>query len=147
MGIWIINGQALELNLVQPLADRWHQEGLRFCWMKDNPTILDVNNDEYYTSSEDVVEEEEKEVNASLPPPLPPQPPSSPPSAECIPGRVTGATLGTTTSDSSETHRVLKEVVNVLDSCKKKITGHIIHWVKGPGSATPHRDWFIIRPK
>ena len=104
MGIWIINSQALELNLVQPLADRWHQEGLRFCWMKDNPTILDVNNDEYYTSSEDVKED-------------------------------------------SETHRVLKEVVNVLDSCKKRITGHIIHWVMGPCSATPHRNWFIIRPK
>ena len=45
-----------------------------------------------------------------------------------------------------KTYRVLKDKVTVKDITGNKIFGHIIHWVRGPCSATPLRDWFIIIP-
>ncbi len=42
--------------------------------------------------------------------------------------------------------RCLKDSVQVKDSIGNTVIGHIIHWVKGPASATPHCNWFIIIP-
>ena len=48
--------------------------------------------------------------------------------------------------EDDETHRVLKDKVSVKDITGNNINGHIIHWVRGPASGTPLRDWFIIIP-
>lgn len=48
--------------------------------------------------------------------------------------------------DEKKSVRYLKDSVQVKDSVGNTVIGHIIHWVKGPASATPLCDWFIIIP-
>ena len=50
------------------------------------------------------------------------------------------------TTENTASLRRLRENITVTTSDKDIVTGYIYHWVKGPCSATPHKDWFIIKP-
>ena len=49
-------------------------------------------------------------------------------------------------SGKEKNYRGFKDTVEVSSANGRKIKGCIYHWVRGPCSGTPLRDWFIIKP-
>ena len=52
MGIWTTkNGKSYKVNIGQASIVKFQNDGARFCRIRDNPGIKDVNNDTYYEAA------------------------------------------------------------------------------------------------
>ena len=43
-------------------------------------------------------------------------------------------------------HRILKKDIFVVCADGETLTGYVVHYVKGPASATNIKNWFIFQP-